>query len=202
MCVYECICVWVYVCMSALVCMSVYVCMNLCKLVSQRNACHFVTVQGVDLNMEPAAEDCTSPCETLPGMRSSSTRDHQISLIESRGPNSRGVHMLRAGLASIGKTYDPLSITTTVPTSLLNAQGANFNMNPLRPSAGRDHQIELIETRGPNSRGVNLLHAELADLASRKEHGPQTVSLLLEGPKHHNQCDGQMICLYPKYARS
>jgi hypothetical protein len=195
-------CMGVYVCMSALVCMSVYVCMNVCKLVSQRNACHFVTVQGVDLNMEPAVEDCASPCETLPVMRSISTRDHQISLIESRGPNSRGVHMLRAGLASIGKTYDPQSITTTVPTSLLNAQGADFNMNPLRPPASRDHQIELIESRGPNSRGVNLLHAGLADLASRKEHGPQTVSLPLEGPKHHNQCDGQMICLYPKYARS
>jgi hypothetical protein len=197
-----CVCMSVYVFMSALVCTTVYVCMNVCKLVSQRNVCHFVTVQGVDLNMEPAVEDCATPCETFPVMRSISTRDHQISLIESRGPNSRGVHMLRAGLASIGKTYVPQSMTTTVPTILLNAQGAEFNMNPLRPPYSREHQIELIESRGPNSRGVNLLHAGLADLASRKEHGPQTVSLPWEGPKHHNQCDGQMICLYPKYARS
>ena len=191
----------VCVCASALVCMSVYVCMNVCKLVSQSNACHIVTVQGVDLNMEPAVEDCAHPCETLHVMRSISTRDHQISLIESRGPNSRGVHMLRAGLASIGKIYDPHSITTTVPTILLNAQGAEFNKNPLRPPASREHQLELIESRGPNSRGVNLLHAGLADLGSRREHGPHTVSLPLEGPKHHNQCDGQMICLCPKYAR-
>jgi hypothetical protein len=190
-------CMGVYVCTSALVCMSVYVRMNVCESVSQSNTCHLVTVQGVDLNMEPAVEDCASPCETLPVMRSISTRDHQISLIESSGHNSRGVHMLRAGLASIGKTYDPQSITTIVPTILLNAQGAEFNMNPLRPPSSREHQIELIE-----SRGVNLLHAGLADLGPRKEDGPATVSLPLEGPKHHNQCDGQMICLYPKYARS
>ena len=190
-CVCECMCMGVYVCTS------VYVCMNVCKLVSQRNACHFVTVQGVDLNMEPALEDCASPCETFPVMRSISTRDHQISPIESRGPNSRGVHMLRAGLASIGRTYDPQSITTTVPTILLNAQGADFNTKPLRPPASRHHQIGLIESRGPNSRGVNLLHAGLADIATRKEHGPETVSLPLEGPKQHNQCGGQTICLYP-----
>jgi hypothetical protein len=171
-----CVCMSVYVFMSALVCTTVYVCMNVCKLVSQRNVCHFVTVQGVDLNMEPAVEDCATPSETLP--------------------------VMRAGLASIGKTYVPQSMTTTVPTILLNAQGAEFNMNPLRPPYSREHQIELIESRGPNSRGVNLLHAGLADLAAHKEHGPQTVSLPWEGPKHHNQCDGQMICLYPKYARS
>ena len=188
--------------MGVYVCMSAYAWMSECKLVSQINACHFVTVQGVDLNMEPAVEDCASPCETLPVLRSISTRDHQISLIESRGPNSRGVHMLRAGLASIGITYDPQPITTTVPTILLNAQGADFNMKPLGPPATCEHQIELNESRGPNSRGVKLLHAGLADLATHTDHSPQTVSLPLEGPKHHNQCDGQMICLYPKYARS
>ena len=153
---------------SALVCMSVYVRMNVCKSVSQSNACHLVTVQGVDLNMEPAVEDCASPCGTWPVMRSISTRDHQISLIESSGQNSRGVDMLRAGLASIGKTYDPQSITTTAPTILVNAQGVGFNMNPLRPPSSREHQIELIESRGPYSRGVNLLHAGLADLGLRK----------------------------------
>jgi hypothetical protein len=112
--------------------------------------------------------------------------------------------MLRAGLASIGKTYDPQPITTTVPTILLNAQGVDLNMNPLRPLAIREHQIALIQSRGPNSRGVNLLHAGLADLANLTptEPGPQMVSLPLEGPKHHNQCDGQMFRMYPKYARS
>jgi hypothetical protein len=156
--------------------------MNVCELVSQRNACHFVAVQGVDLNMEPAVEDCASPCETLPVMHSTSTRDHQISHIESRGPNSSGVHMLRAGLAGIGKIYDPQCMTTTVPMILLNAQGAEFNMNQVRPPSSREHQIELIESRGPKSSGVNLLHAGLADLGPRKEHGPLTVSIPLEGP--------------------
>ena len=64
------------------------------KLVNWRNACPFVTVQGIDLNMKPAVEDFASPCDTLSIVCSTSTRDYQIYLIESRVPNSRGVHML------------------------------------------------------------------------------------------------------------
>ena len=59
--------------------------------VNRSPACPFVTVQGVDLNMEPAVEDSAPPCNTLPIVPSTTTRDYQISLIESRGPNSRGV---------------------------------------------------------------------------------------------------------------
>ena len=154
-------------------------------------------MQGVDLNMEPAVEDFACPCDTLPSVRSTSSRDYQISLIESRGPNSRGVHMLRAGLASIGKTYDPQPITSPVPAVIMNAQGADLNMKPLRPLATREHQIAIIE-----SRGVNLLHAGLADLAkmTSPQPDPSMVSIPMEAPKHPPQCDGQYFRLYPKYA--
>ena len=175
-----------------------------CKSVNRRNAYLFVTVQGVDLNVEPPMEEFAPPCDTLPIVRSTSTRDYQISLIESRGLNSRGVHMLRAGLASIGKTYDPQPITTTVPTIPLNAHCDDPNMTHLRPLATREHQIALIESRGPNSRGVNLLHARLADIAKMTppQPDPPMVSIPLETPKHHPQCDGQIFRLYPTYNRS
>ena len=175
-------------------------------------------MQGVDLNMAPPVEDSAPPCDTLPIMRSTATRDYQISLIESRGPNSRGVHMLRAGLAGIGKTYVPQPVTTTVSTPLLNAEGADLNMSPPldnstppsfairipRPLATREHQIAIIESRGPNSRGVNLLHAGLADLAKSTPRQPSQamVSLPLEATKHIRNSDGQFFRLYPKYARS
>lgn len=161
-------------------------------------------MQGVDLNMEPAVEESAPPSDTLPIVRSTSTREYQISLIESRGPNSRAVQMLRAGLASIGKTYDPQPVTTTVPTIVLNAQVADVNMTPPRPLATREHQIALIESRGPNSRGVHLLQAGLADLANitPPQPGPPMVSLTLDALKGSLPCDGQIFRLYPKYARS
>ena len=56
-----------------------------------------------DLNMVPPVEDSAPPSDTLHFVRSTATRDYQISLIESRGPNSRGVHMLRVGLVCIAK---------------------------------------------------------------------------------------------------
>jgi hypothetical protein len=110
--------------------------------------------------------------------------------------------MLRAGLASIGKTYDPQPITSPVPAVIMNAQGADLNMKPLRPLATREHQIAIIESRGPNSRGVNLLHAGLADLAkmTSPQPDPPMVSIPMEAPKHPPQCDGQYFRLYPKYA--
>ena len=175
-----------------------------CKSINWRNACPFVTVQGVDLNVEPPVEEFAPPSDTLPIVRSTSTRDYQISLIESRGPNSRGVHMLRAGLASIGKTYDPQPFTTTVPTIPLNAQCVDPNMTPLRPLATREYQIVVIESRGPNSRGVSLLHAGLADIAKMTppKPDPPMVNIPLEAPSHHPQFDGQFYRLYPKYNRS
>ena len=89
------------------------------KLVNRRSAYPFVTVQGVDLNVEPSVEDSAPPCDTLPIVCSTSTPAYQVSLIEARGPNSRGAWMLRVGLASIGKPYDPQPVTTTVSTIIL-----------------------------------------------------------------------------------
>ena len=167
--------------------------------------------------MAPPVEDSAPPSDTLPFARSTASRDYQISLIESRGPNSRGVQLLRAGLASIGKTYVPRPVTTTVPTPLLNEQGGDLNTNQLdnsspsciapripRPLATREAQIALIESRGPNSRGVNLLHAGLADLAKSRPVEPSQprVRLPLESTKHNPYSDGQFYRLYPKYARS
>ena len=151
-------------------------------------------MQGVDLNVEPPVEDSAPPRDTLPIVRSTSTRDYQISLIAARGPNSRGAQMLRAGLASIGKPDDPQPLPTMEPTILLT---------PPRPLATREAQIAIIEARGPNSRGVQLLHAGLADLArtTPPKPSPPMVSLTMEAPSHP-QCDGQFFRLYPKYARS
>ena len=181
-----------------------YIWLIKCKSVNQRNACPLVTVQGVDLNVEPPVEDQTPPCDTLPIVRSNSSRDYQISLIEARGPNSRGVQMLRAGLASIGKPYDPHLIMSRVPTIPLNAQCVDPNVTPLRPLATREHQIALIESRGPNSRAVSLLHAGLADIAKMTppKPDPPMVNIPLEAPSHHPQFDGQFYRLYPKYNRS
>ena len=141
--------------------------------------------------------------------------DYQISLIESRGPNSRGVHMLRVGLACIsGKTYVPQPVTTTILTPLLNEQGVDLKMPPPldnsipssivsrnpRPLATCEHQIALIESRGPNSRGANLLHAGLADLAKSTPLQPGQLlvmaNLLLEPTKHIRNFDGQFFRLY------
>ena len=151
-------------------------------------------MQGVDLNVEPPVEDFAPPRDTLPIVRSTSTRDYQISLIEARGPNSRGARMPRVGLASIGKPYDPQPLTTTVPTIILK---------PPRPLATREQQIAIIEARGPNSRGIQLLHAGLADLArtTPPKPSPPMVSPTAEAPSHPH-CDGQIFRLYPKYARS
>ena len=66
--------------------------------------------------MIPPVEESTSPCDELPVERSTATRDYHISLIEARGPNSRGFHMLHARLVGIGKTYVPQPVTTTIPT--------------------------------------------------------------------------------------
>jgi hypothetical protein len=109
--------------------------------------------------------------------------------------------MLRAALADIGKTYVPQVVTTTDTTPLGNS---TETLRISRSLATREHQIALIESIGPNSRGVNLLHAGLADLAKMTppQPDPPMVSLPLEARKHHPQCDGQIFRLYPKYTRS
>ena len=80
--------------------------------------------------MVPQVEESAPPVDKLPIMHLTNTRDYQISLIESRGPNSRGVHMLRAALADIGKTYVPRVVTTTDTTPLVNAQDGHLKMPP------------------------------------------------------------------------
>jgi hypothetical protein len=165
--------------------------------------------------MVPPVEDSTPPSATLPIVRPMSRRDYQISLIEARGPNSRGVQLLRAGLAAIGKTYVLVSVMTPIASPLLNAQGAGLNMSPplhgstlpsktsrvTRPLATREHKIMHTESRGPNS---SLLHAVVADVAKTPPLQPSqpTVSLPLEASKHSQYIDGQFFRLYPKYARS
>ena len=138
---------------------------------------------------------------------------YQILLIESRGPNSRGVRMLHSGLIDIGKTYVPRLVITIVVSFLLNEQGVDLNISfPLHSStppykmlgimcfiATCEYQIVFIESRGPNSRGVRLLHVALADLAKTLvlQPGQPMVNLPLEATKHNYKFDGQFFCLYP-----
>ena len=147
--------------------------------VNWSNSCPVVTLQNAGLNMAPQGEESTELIETLSIVRPRTTRDYQISLIESRGPNSRGVRLLRAGLDAIGKTYVPAGVATTVPFTIFDLQGADPNTTPsvdistaprqtirlTRPLPTRAQQIALIESRGPNSRGVRMLHAGHADIA-------------------------------------
>ena len=178
----------------------------------------FVTVQNVDLNMIAQVEESAPPIDTLSIVCPTTTRDYQISLIESRGPNSRGVQLLRAGLAGIGKTYVSQAVVPILPSTPLNAQDGTLNMNPPldkstspsdhtripRPLATREQQIALIESRGPNSRGVRMLHAGLADIARSASHhaGQPMVTPPLETTIHNGLSDGQLFRLYPKYTRS
>lgn len=176
----------------------IYGCKNVNYPIGEMH-CPIVTMQVVDLNMEPAVEDSAPLCDTMSIVRSTSTRDYQMVLIEARGPNSRGVQMLRAGLESIGKSYDPQLVTTTVPTLICNAQGADQSMTPLRPLATREQQIAMIEARGPNSRGVQILHAGLADISKNTppKPVPPTELIPMEALKHHPYSDGQFFRLYP-----
>ena len=80
--------------------------------------------------MVPPLEDSAPPFDMLPIVRPTTTRHHQISLIKSRGPNSRGVHMLCVGFVGIGKTYVNQAVTTIVSFPLLKAKGVDLNMSP------------------------------------------------------------------------
>jgi hypothetical protein len=80
-----------------------------------------------------------------------------------------------------------------------------FDTLPIvRLTTSREHQIALIKSRGPNSRGVNLLHAGLADLGKTAplQPGQPMVNLPLEATKRIRNSDGQFFFLYPKYTRS
>ena len=73
------ICINIWMCMSGLD-MNMHVCiwMSSCNLVNWRNACPFVTVQGVDLDMVPPMKDSSIPCHTLPIVRTTTTCDYQF----------------------------------------------------------------------------------------------------------------------------
>lgn len=184
------------------------------NLVNWTNACPYVTMQGDDLNMVPTVEESAPQCEMLPVERMTS-RDYQISLIEARGPNSRGLQMLRVGLLSLDKNYVPPSVTTTVQNRNFNAQGAELNeanqldgsttpkgsLRIAHPLATRESQIALIESAGPNSRGVRLLRVGMAEKAKTQPPQPvqPTVSLLVDAMPHIRNSEGQNYRLYPKY---
>ena len=51
----------------------------------------------------PPPDGSTPPNETLRILCPLATREYQIAHIESRGPNSRGVSLLRVGLANVAK---------------------------------------------------------------------------------------------------
>ena len=185
-----------------------------CNYAKWTNAFPYVIMQGVDLNMVPTVEESAPQCETKPVERMSS-RDYQISLIEARGPNSRGVQMLRAGLLSLDKHYVPPPVTSTVQNRSLNAHGVELNetkqldgstpkgsLRITRPLATRESQIALIESASPNSRGVCLLRAGMADKAKTEPPEPvqATVSLPVEAMPHiRNYSEGQYYRIYPKY---
>ena len=137
-------------------------------------------MQIVDLNMLPPVDEAPHPGRPLSVMRPKPTRAYQIALIESQGRDSRGVRLLRAGLASLGKTYAPQPAATNLPSTIMNVEGVDPNVRTLvpasappcgtlaivHPAATRDYQISLIEAQGPHSRAVRLLRAGLSDRAN------------------------------------
>ena len=151
----------------------------------------FVLLQGVDLNMLPPLDDSLAPRHTCSVVRPTATRDYQIALIESQGPSSRGVRLLRAGLAGIGKTYVPQLQSTKHACPIMSEEGVHSNLGSIvkdssppetlttvHPVGTREHQMSLIESQGPNSRALRLLRAGLADRANTpKQEGLRTASL-------------------------
>lgn len=174
----------------------------------------YVIMQGVDLNTVPTVEAPSPKCAMLPIERYSS-RDYQISLIEARGPHSRGVQMLRAGLPGYDKTYGLQPVTAAVHTHPLNAQGLELHeanqldasttlkgsISIARPLATREYQLAVPNTTGPNARGVAVRRAGLADVANTQPLEPiqPTVSLPVDATTQIRNSDGQYYRLYPKY---
>jgi hypothetical protein len=155
---------------------------GICGAISWRMFFAYVGLQDVDLNMLPRMDDGPQPAHTLSIMRPTPTREYQIALIESQGPDSRGVRLLRAGLAGLGKTYAPQPAMTKLPSTINHVEGVDTSMCTLadastppcgtlaivHPAATRDYQISLIESQGPNSRAVRLLRAGLGDRANNR----------------------------------
>ena len=142
--------------------MHVYECTwwYLCKAINWRMFFAFVGLQGVDLNMPPPVDDRSHPGHTLYFVCPTSTHEYQIALIELQGLESRGVCLLRAGLAQLGKTYAPQPTMTKLPSTIMNVEGVDTNISTLveastppcgtlaivRPTATRDYQISLIDS--------------------------------------------------------
>ena len=149
-----------------------------------------VILQGVDLNKLPPVDDSSAPGHTSTVMCPTATRDYQIALIEMQGPNSRGVRLLRVGLAAIGKTYESSCQSTNNACSITAVNGVDSNtcnivedstlpratMRTAHPAATREYQIFLIEAQGPNSRALRLLRAGLPDyVRNYRTSGPDSL---------------------------
>ena len=133
-----------------------------------------VMFQGVDLNKLPHVDDSSTPGQTSTVMRPTATHDVQIAIIEMQGPNSRGVRLLRAGLAAIGKTYESICQSTKHASSITGVNNGvdsdmcnmvedstpnRATMRTAHPAPTREYQISLIEAQGPNSRALRLMRA-------------------------------------------
>ena len=83
-------------------------------------------------------------------------------------------------------------LTSIYPPPLDGATPPNKTLRIPCPFATREHQIVFIKSRGPNSRGVSLLHVGLADLAKTPplQHREPMVSLTLEATKRIHKSDG------------
>lgn len=120
--------------------------------------------------MLPPLYDSKCPCHTLSIMHPTATCEYQIAIIESQGLNSRGVRLLRVGLARLGKTYVPQLGMTKLACPFINAECVGSNMCSLvedstspcetlphrAPTTTCRYQISLIESQGPTSRVVCL----------------------------------------------
>jgi hypothetical protein len=112
-----------------------------CNLANWTTACPRVIMQEVDLNVVPTVEESAPQSETRAVERMTS-RDYQISLIEARGPNSRGVQMLRAaglsrdGVADKAKSQppEPVQASVSLPVNAMphirNSEGQYYRVYP------------------------------------------------------------------------
>lgn len=157
--------------------------MYLCKSINWGVVVSSVILQGVDLNKLPPLDDSSAPGHPSTVRRPTATRAYQIALIEIQGPGSRGVRLLRAGLAACGKTSDSSCHSTNHARSRLNVEGVDSNvcavedstpratMQTVYPAPTREYQISLIEAQGPHSRALRLLRAGLPDYANNSHTG-------------------------------
>lgn len=161
--------------------------------------------------MLPPMDDAKPPSHTLSVMCPTATCEYQIVLIQLQGTESRGVHLLRAGLARLVKTYVPQPASMTkLPSPIINVEGVDTNImctlvkasTPscgtlviVHPVATRDYQISLIKFQCPISRAIRLLRARLADHANTpmSRPGGTLIGLPLEATKCINYYDDQIL---------